>query len=140
MNNLTRRAAPVMALWLAALGGALAQGGTAPQPAASAPLPYRSAFADYKPWQDTKAGDWRALNDAVKGESMSGMDMSNMKGMGDAKDMPEMPGMSGPTAHDVPMPVASKPIDAGHPDHPTKAASMPGMPAHSGHDMKGGHQ
>lgn len=47
---------------------ALAQ---APAPAAaassaSAPaLRYQSAFADYKPWQDIKPGDWRQLNDNV---------------------------------------------------------------------------
>jgi hypothetical protein len=43
----------------------------APAPAAaassaSAPaLRYQSAFADYKPWQDIKPGDWRQLNDNV---------------------------------------------------------------------------
>lgn len=143
MNNLIRRAAPVMVLCLAALGGARAQGGMAPQAAASAPLQYRSAFADYKPWQDTRPGDWRALNDAVKGDAMSGMDMSSMKGMGDRKGMADVPGVSGMAAHDVPMPVATKPVDAGHSHPPAKAASMPAMPempAHSGHDMKGGHQ
>lgn len=144
MNNLIRRAAPVMALCLAALGGALAQGGAAPQAAAASdPLPYRSAFADYKPWQDTKPGDWRALNDAVKGDAMSGMDMSSMKSMGDMKGMLNVPGVSGLAAHDAPMPVASKPVDAGHSHPPAKAASipaMPEMPAHAGHDMEGGHQ
>ena len=29
------------------------------------PLPYRSAFADYRPWQDAAPRDWRALNDAL---------------------------------------------------------------------------
>ncbi|HLL17744.1 MAG TPA: hypothetical protein VK439_03085 [Rubrivivax sp.] len=33
------------------------------QPAA--PLRYESAFANYKPWQETKPGDWRAINDAL---------------------------------------------------------------------------
>jgi hypothetical protein len=143
MNNLVRRAAPVMTLCLAAFGGAGAQGGTAPQPPASGPLQYRSAFADYKPWQDTRPGDWRALNDAVKGGAMSGMDMSSMKGTGDRKEMSNVPGVRGMAAHDAPMPVASKPVDAGHSQAPAKSASvpaMPDMPAHSGHDMKGGHQ
>ena len=27
---------------------------------------FRSAFADYKPYQDIPAGNWRALNDAVR--------------------------------------------------------------------------
>ncbi len=29
-------------------------------------LRYQSAFADYKPWQDIKPGNWRALNDVVR--------------------------------------------------------------------------
>ena len=29
-------------------------------------LRYQSAFADYKPWQDTRPGDWRAVNDNVR--------------------------------------------------------------------------
>lgn len=45
---------------------ALAQTPAAAAPSASAPaLRYQSAFADYKPWQDIKPGDWRQLNDNV---------------------------------------------------------------------------
>lgn len=43
-------------------------------------LNYQSAFADYKPYQDIKPGDWRAANDAVSkaagGHSGSGMSMA----------------------------------------------------------------
>ena len=45
---------------------ALAQA-LAPEPAVpgtpARPLQYRSAFADYKPWQDIEPGNWRRLND-----------------------------------------------------------------------------
>lgn len=36
-------------------------------PGASAPaLGYQSAFSQYKPWQDIKPADWRAVNDTVR--------------------------------------------------------------------------
>lgn len=36
-------------------------------PAASAPaLAYRSAFSDYKPWQEIQPADWRVVNDTVR--------------------------------------------------------------------------
>ena len=139
MNNLVRRVAPVLVLCLAALGGARAQGGTAPQAAASVPLQYRSAFSDYKPWQDAKPGDWRALNDAVKGDSMTGMDMSGMKGMGDMQAMPEMHDMPGMDAHKRPMPAASAARRGGHQHPSTNSASMPDMPGMPA-VKKGGHQ
>ncbi len=42
-------------------------------PAVSAPeLRYQSAFSDYKPWQDLKPGNWRALNDALGSTPVSG--------------------------------------------------------------------
>lgn len=40
--------------------------------AAAPPLRYNSSFADYKPWRDTKPGDWRALNDALQGTGAGG--------------------------------------------------------------------
>ena len=67
MNNLLSRLAPALVLCLPLL--ALAQP-VRPDPTdAKTPAPalrYQSAFADYKPWQDTKPGDWRALNDALR--------------------------------------------------------------------------
>ena len=42
---------------------ALAQ---SPSSAPSSALTYRSAFADYKPYQDIAMGNWPALNDAVR--------------------------------------------------------------------------
>lgn len=88
MNNLVQRVAPALVLCLAMPGPARAQGGAAPSATASSPLQYRSAFADYKPWRDIARGDWRALNDAVKGDSMPGMDMSGSAGASGAKAMP----------------------------------------------------
>ena len=44
---------------------ALAQPNPADPLAPANPHCYQSAFADYKPWQDLKPGDWRALNNGV---------------------------------------------------------------------------
>ena len=50
-------------------------------PVATSELNYQSAFADYKPYQDIKPGDWRAANDSVVkasgGHSGQGMGMSS---------------------------------------------------------------
>lgn len=57
----------VTAACLALPLAAVAQADTAgPRPPGPAPK-YESAFADYKPWQDVRPGNWRALNDAVRG-------------------------------------------------------------------------
>ena len=138
MKHLIQRAAPVLALCVVALRPASAQAPTPPQAAASASLPYRSAFADYKPWQDAKPGDWRALNEAVKGDAMTGMDTSGMKGMGDMKVMPGMPGMTGMAAHRMPKPAASAVGHGAHSSLPDHAASMPPMPGIPNATM-GGH-
>lgn len=66
MNKLFSRLAPAAVLCLPLL--ALAQAGRSDPADAKAPAPalrYPSAFADYRPWQDVKPGDWRALNDAL---------------------------------------------------------------------------
>lgn len=139
MNKLIQRVAPALALCLAMLGTARAQGSAAPAAAASSPLQYRSAFADYKPWRDIAPGDWRALNDAVKGDSMSGMDMAGTQGGDGTKAMPPATGMR---EMPMPMPAASAPAHSGHAHARAKTASMPAMPgmdSRQGHDMKGGH-
>ncbi|MBI5255937.1 MAG: hypothetical protein HY855_05515 [Burkholderiales bacterium] len=51
---------------------AAAQGAANPAPKASPPLAYRSAFADYKPFQEVPLGNWRALNAAVAGRGLAG--------------------------------------------------------------------
>lgn len=65
MNNLLSWLAPAVALSLPLL--AIAQQGTNPtdSKAPASELRYQSAFADYKPWQDMKPGNWRQLNDNV---------------------------------------------------------------------------
>lgn len=113
MNNFFLRLLPATVLcvpWLA-----LGQAGRADPAATSASSPalrYQSAFADYKPWQDAKPGDWRELNDKL-GEQAAG-------GSGHAGHA--MPGT--PAAGSAPSPAASKPA----------------MPTHGAHRMHGGKQ
>jgi hypothetical protein len=78
MNDLFRR--PALALVLCLPLAAPAQIDAKPAAGgASAPrLQYRSAFADYTPWQDIKPGDWRALNESVKGAGMAAHTMGSM--------------------------------------------------------------
>ena len=137
MNKLIQRVAPVLALCLAMFGPARAQGSAAPSATASSPLSYRSVFADYKPWRDVARGDWRALNDAVKGDSMPGMDMAGSEGGSGMKGMSDTPG-----TRETAMPAASAPAQTRPAPRPARTASMPamlGMDAHQGHDMKAGH-
>jgi hypothetical protein len=135
MNNLILRGAPALALCLAMLDPARAQGSAAPSATAGSPLQYRSAFADYKPWRDIAPGDWRALNDAVKGDSMPGMDPSGAQGGGGTKAMSPVPG-----TREMPMPAASAPGHSGHAHARARTASMAAMPGMApGHDMVGGH-
>ena len=44
---------------------AVAQPGNTEPPKQSPQLSYQSTFADYKPWQATKPGNWKAMNDVV---------------------------------------------------------------------------
>ena len=75
-------------------------------------LNYRSAFGDYKPYQDLPVGNWRAVNDAVAGAAGGA---SGHAGHG----MSGMPGMA---------------------DMPKPAASTPAVPMHDSahHTMQGG--
>jgi hypothetical protein len=107
MNSFFPRLAPVAALCLPLL--ALAQAGR-PDPAdAKAPasaLRYPSAFADYKPWQETKPGDWRAVNDNVR--------QAGSKGGGHAgHQMSPAP----PAAASAPAAKSPAPAHSGHPTH-----------------------
>jgi hypothetical protein len=117
MHILFTRLAHAMALGFPLL--ALAQQ-SAPAPTkASAPaLPYQSAFADYKPWQDLKPGDWRQLNDSLTAGA-------------------ESPGHGGHGGHG-----ATKPAPPSSPK-PMRAASMPASGHHGhhqGHHAKGAKQ
>ena len=83
--------------------------GTQPVTAAASgsPLRYQSAFADYKPYQDVKSGDWKAMNDAA--------------------------GKSG--GHSMAMPMSMPMGGASAPSPSASAASTPAMPGHGGHQM-----
>jgi hypothetical protein len=107
MNNLFHWLVPAAVLCAPML--AYAQGGRA-DPAdtkTSAPaLRYHSAFADYKAWQDTKPGDWRALNDSLNAQGGSGHG-SHAGHSGHAM----------PTAASAPVPGASKPAMPAQGEH-----------------------
>jgi hypothetical protein len=67
------RLAPAVVLCLPLLVSARAGRADPTDARASAPpLRYASAFADYKPWQDIKPGDWRAVNDGVRQAASQG--------------------------------------------------------------------
>jgi hypothetical protein len=110
MKSILSRLAPAVALCVPLF--ALAQAGRPDlaDPKAAAPaLRYRSAFADYKPWADTKLGDWRAVNDNVRDAVANG---------------------GAHAGHGMP---ANAPASA-----PAPKASAPAMPGHSGHRMHAG--
>jgi hypothetical protein len=114
MNKLPSRLAPAVVLCLPLL--ALAQAGPVDpsDSKASAPtLRYRSAFADYRPWQDTKPGDWRAANDKVRDAAAKG---------------------SGHAGHATP---ATPPAAASAPGSNASGSAVSG---HGGHHMHGGKQ
>jgi hypothetical protein len=116
MHILFTRLAPAMALSLPLL--ALAQQ-SAPAPSkASAPaLPYRSAFADYKPLQDLKPGNWRQLNDTLTlGTALGGH--GGHAGHSATKPAPQAPAK--------PAPAASKPAasDEHHQGHRAQGAQQ----------------
>lgn len=87
----------------------LAQPAEPPRPTAQ--LQYTSAFADYKPFKDLEAGNWRAVNDAVAAVAAKPGGPSAQpnqtppaaaapaaaKASMPAHDMKSMPGMKHPT-------------------------------------------
>ena len=89
-----------------------AQAAKTEPPNATAPLTYRSAFADYKPYKEAPPSNWRELNDSVAGapggaSGHAGHSMGGMKGM----EMPAAP--AAPAS--VPMRMKSMPMHDGHP-------------------------
>lgn len=108
MNNLLLRLAPAVALSLPLLAVAQQGANATDTKAPAQPLRYQSAFADYKPWQDIKPGNWRQLND----------------------NLVPAPGKAGGHAgHSSSAPAAPSPA--------TKA-SAPAAPAHQNHEMHRG--
>lgn len=111
MNKLVFRLARAVALCLPLL--ALAGQPDPADPKTPAPvLRYQSAFVDYKPWQDSKPGDWRAVNDTVRDAAAQG---------------------GAHTGHAMP---AAAPASA---PAPASRASNPTMP-HGRHHQHGGEQ
>lgn len=111
MHYLFTRLAPAVALSLPLL--AAAQQSTPPSLKESAPpLPYQSAFANYKPWQEIKPGNWRQLNDTL---TAGGGTTGGHAGHG-----------ATPTAA---QPSAAKPA-------PATSAPAPRHPAHHNHGAK----
>lgn len=103
MNRLCLRAAPVLVLCLPLGAFALAEGARPDDPAAAAPaLRHASAFADYKPWQEIRPGNWRQLNDQLVAPA------AGRAGGHGSHAMPAPP--QGAAAHPPPAP-------AGHPMH-----------------------
>lgn len=89
-------------------------------PGAGAPaLEYKSAFSDYKPWQDIKPADWRAVNDTVR----------------DAAAKSGGHGGHGPAPGTAPAPAAAP---AAAPCQTPPAAPAPQAPA--GHEGHGSHK
>jgi len=114
MNNILPRLAPAVALCLPLLALAQAVRPDLADPKTPAPaLRYPSAFADYKPWQDAKPGDWRAVNDKVRDAAAKG---------------------GGHAGHAMP---AAAPASA---PAPAPKALVPAMPGHGGHHQHGGKQ
>lgn len=102
--------APVLALSLPSLVVAQ-QADATDAKAPSTHLRYQSAFADYKPWQEIKPGNWRQLNDQVApaAGAAGGHAGHNMR-------------TTAPTAAPAPA---------------SKASELPASP-HKGHDRHGG--
>jgi hypothetical protein len=94
------------------------------EPVAPTTLPYRSAFSDYRPWQEVKPGDWRALNDTVReaaarGGAHGGHSMGQQPAGGAGAPTPSKP------------PASDKPDQGGH-------GGSGGPDASGGHGGSGG--
>lgn len=127
-----------------------------PSPASSAgtgsspSLRYQSAFEGYRPYEDVKPGNWKALNDSIAesgGMSMAmPMDKEQSSSSGpaastpSAKPMEHMEHMSG---HSMPKDASSKGAAGKDGQVQAKPASkpsmrgMPGMSDHAGHSQVG---
>lgn len=104
--------AVVLSLPLAAFAQHMAavSAGTPPPP-----LPYPSAFSDYKPWADIKPGNWRQLNDDLGKPSGSSGHGTGAASAPDAQA--RRPG------HAMPMPMSeAHQGHQGHRGHPTPGA------------------
>ena len=83
---------------------------------AASRLPYESAFADYKPYEDVPVADWREVNETVK--------KAAEKGGGHAGHGSQEP----PAAEDKAPTASNAPLPAPREEHT----------GHTGHSMHGG--
>ena len=115
MYDFLGRLATALTLSLPMLAFAQQTGEPADTKASAPSLRYRSAFADYKPWQEIRPGDWRQLNDNLR---------------------PEAGAAGGHAGHGAPVSAASQaPASA---PAPAPKASPPATPAQQGQPMHGG--
>lgn len=96
---------------------AAAQADKGEPPKTTPQLIYKSAFADYKPYQDAPLANWRELNDKVAGvpggaSGHAGHSMGGMKGM----EMVPKPAAPASAA----MPVKTSPR---HDEHPKRGGT-----------------
>jgi hypothetical protein len=116
-------AAALMGLPLMAAAQANPADPGAPAPA----LGYPSAFSDYKPWQDIKPADWRAVNDTVRDAAAKGGGHGGHGAAPGAAPTPApaaVPQAAPPTA---PRPATASPAPAAAPRAPA------GHQGHEGH-------
>lgn len=93
---------------------AAAQANPADAEAGAPALGYQSAFSDYKPWQDIKPADWRAVNDTVRGAAAKG---GGHGGHGAAPGTTSAPAATPRQAAPTPAPAAAPQAPAGHQGH-----------------------
>lgn len=93
---------------------AVAQAGKSEPPKATPQLTYQSAFADYKPYQDTPIANWRELNDQVVGAPGGASGHAGHR-MGGMKVMEMTPKHAVPAS--AATPVKTSPMHQGHSKH-----------------------
>lgn len=81
-----------------------------PGPAAPA-LGHQSAFSDYKPWQDIRPSDWRAVNDTVRDAKPGGEHAGHGAAPANTPPATATPGQATPRAPAAPQ------APAGHSGH-----------------------
>ena len=103
------------------------------------PVPYQSAFSDYKPYQDPELIPWKTANDVVR--EFGGM--AGMGGMSDGKNPDNTDAKPGGSEQANPPAKPAHDISNMKPDTPTPASKKPATPASKpaemqstpGHDM-----
>lgn len=109
LNRLAAALASALALGLPLLATAQGRADPADPKAPTRTLAHRSAFADYKPFQDITPGDWRRLNDTVGRAALKPGAMQK-----DASAPPAAPAASAPAAK---APTSPMPQMPGHHQH-----------------------